>query len=116
MIGWRGCGRRRAKNVQRPTSNVQRPTTRADFEDALDDDLNISGALGVLFESIRETNRALDLGKLDASEAKFVAAMVGTDRPRSGRYRRRNVTLPPEIAALAEAARAGKACKGLEKK
>jgi cysteinyl-tRNA synthetase len=39
------------------------------FEDALDDDLNISGALGVLFETIRETNRALDLGKLEAEAA-----------------------------------------------
>jgi cysteinyl-tRNA synthetase len=40
-----------------------------DFEEALDEDLNISGALGVLFETIRETNRALDLGKLQAAEA-----------------------------------------------
>src|SRR5438445_1072567 len=39
------------------------------FEEALDDDLNISGALGVLFETIRETNRALDLGNLDSSAA-----------------------------------------------
>ena len=35
----------------------------------MDDDLNISGALGVLFETIRETNRALDLGKLEADAA-----------------------------------------------
>ncbi|HJT44643.1 MAG TPA: cysteine--tRNA ligase, partial [Chthoniobacterales bacterium] len=30
------------------------------FEDALDDDLNISAALGFLFETIRDTNRAMD--------------------------------------------------------
>jgi len=39
------------------------------FEDALDDDLNISAALGFLFESIRQTNRALDQGKLGAASA-----------------------------------------------
>jgi len=54
------------ENPQRPTSNVQHPTKEGSgFEDALDDDLNISGALGVLFETIRETNRALDLGKVE---------------------------------------------------
>ena len=54
-------------NVQRPTSNAQRPTTA--FEDALDDDLNISAALGFIFESIRETNRAMDQNEMDAASA-----------------------------------------------
>jgi len=54
-------------NVQRPTPNAQRPTTA--FEDALDDDLNISAALGFLFESIRETNRAMDQNEMDAASA-----------------------------------------------
>src|SRR5260370_17571398 len=40
------------------------------FEVALDDDLNISGALGFLFETIRETNRALDRNEVDAVAAK----------------------------------------------
>jgi cysteinyl-tRNA synthetase len=39
------------------------------FEEALDDDLNISPALGFLFESIRETNRAMDQNGLDAATA-----------------------------------------------
>ena len=39
------------------------------FEEALDDDLNISAALGFLFESIRETNRAMDENKLDPASA-----------------------------------------------
>src|ERR1041385_8883810 len=43
------------------------PTTQ--FEDALDDDLNISAALGFLFESIRETNRAMDQSEMDAHSA-----------------------------------------------
>jgi len=39
------------------------------FEEALDDDLNISAALGFLFESIRETNRAMDRNELDVASA-----------------------------------------------
>jgi cysteinyl-tRNA synthetase len=62
------------ENVQRATpinrehaSNIQRPTQQ--FEEALDDDLNISAALGFLFESIRETNRAMDQDEMDAATA-----------------------------------------------
>jgi len=40
------------------------------FEEALDDDLNISAALGFLFETIRETNRAMDRNELDAASAR----------------------------------------------
>src|SRR6476659_3550066 len=54
-------------NAQHPTPNAQRPT--AAFEEALDDDLNISAALGFLFESIRQTNRAMDQKEMDAASA-----------------------------------------------
>jgi cysteinyl-tRNA synthetase len=54
-------------NIQHRTPNAQRPTTA--FEDALDDDLNISAALGFLFESIRETNRAMDQNEMDSASA-----------------------------------------------
>ena len=40
------------------------------FEDALDDDLNVSAALAFLFDKIRETNRALDQGKMTPAEAR----------------------------------------------
>ena len=68
MNGWRGC----VKSQSRKTSKTQRPTLRVQpllFEDALNDDLNISAALGFLFESIRETNRAIDQNKMDAASA-----------------------------------------------
>ena len=39
------------------------------FEEALDDDLNISAALGFLFETIRETNRAMDREELGSESA-----------------------------------------------
>ncbi|MEI6349491.1 MAG: cysteine--tRNA ligase [Verrucomicrobiota bacterium] len=40
------------------------------FEEALDEDLNISGALGVLFDVIRESNRALDQEALSPADAR----------------------------------------------
>ena len=42
------------------------------FECELDEDLNISAALGVLFEAIRETNRELDGGQLSPGQARSV--------------------------------------------
>jgi cysteinyl-tRNA synthetase len=58
------------ENVQRPTPDAQPPVAEsAQFEAALDDDLNISAALGFLFERIREANRAMDQSKLDATSA-----------------------------------------------
>ena len=51
-------------------SHLQGPIEKTDFEDALDDDLNISAALGFLFESIRDTNRFMDENKLDAASAR----------------------------------------------
>ena len=55
-------------NAQLSTPNAERPTEA--FEDALDDDLNISAALGSLFESIRDTNRAMDQNEMDAASAR----------------------------------------------
>jgi len=42
----------------------------AGFEENLDDDLNISGALGEVFNFVRETNRLRDAGELSAADAK----------------------------------------------
>ena len=94
------------ENAQRPTpinreqaSNAHRPT--ATFEEALDDDLNISAALGFLFESIRETNRAMDENKLDASAAsawldwwKRVNTVLNLEAKLES-------IVPPEVAQLA---------------
>ena len=48
----------------------QRGIPISQFEEALDDDLNISAALGFVFETIRETNRAMDHNELDPASAK----------------------------------------------
>jgi cysteinyl-tRNA synthetase len=91
------------EKLQRPTSNVQRPTEEGSgFEDALDEDLNISGALGALFGTIRETNRALDLDNLDRTEANsWLQWWKRIDRVLA--VSEEEAALPPDIAALAEA-------------
>jgi cysteinyl-tRNA synthetase len=95
---------RRLRDAAReaPSSESQAPNPKEAFHDALDDDLNISGALGVLFETIRETNRRMDGGEMGPEEAKRclewwervdgVLAISGEDS-----------ALPAEIAELAEA-------------
>jgi len=56
--GWLERLRTQAEEIQEGTSDTENRTE--EFEEALDDDLNISAALGFLFDKIRETNRALD--------------------------------------------------------
>ncbi len=46
--------------------------TRTVWTESLDDDLNISPALGGMFELVRQANRWIDEGKLNSSEAEAV--------------------------------------------
>ena len=72
------------------------------FEEALDDDLNISAALGYLFETIRETNRAMDQNELDPASAK--AWLNWWDRINTvlDLESEAEVVVPSEVAQLAE--------------
>jgi cysteinyl-tRNA synthetase len=72
------------------------------FEEALDDDLNISAALGFLFESIRETNRAMDENKLDSASAsawldwwKRINTLLDLETEAE-------IVIPPEVEQLAK--------------
>src|SRR5256885_14076494 len=89
------------ENVQRSTPNVQR-SIEPDFENALDDDLNISAALGFLFESIRETNRAMDEDKLDAASANAWLNWWSRINTVLDLESEAEVSVPPEVAQLAE--------------
>jgi cysteinyl-tRNA synthetase len=72
------------------------------FADRLDDDLNISGALGVLFETIRETNRRMDADEMGAEEAKgWVEWWKRVDQVLA--ISGEEAGVPAEIAGLAEA-------------
>jgi cysteinyl-tRNA synthetase len=68
----------------------------------LDDDLNISAALGFLFESIRETNRAMDQNEMNAASAsgwlewwKRINTVLNLEAETE-------VAIPHEVAHLAE--------------
>jgi cysteinyl-tRNA synthetase len=96
-------------NVQRSTPinreqalNAQRSTEKPDFENALDDDLNISAALGFLFESIRETNRAMDENKLDADSARASLDWWNRINTVLGLEAESEAVVPPEAAQLAQ--------------
>lgn len=72
------------------------------FHEALDDDLNISGALGVLFDTIRVTNRRMDSGEMDATEATSWLRWW-EDIGRILQIGNGDTEVPSEIAELAEA-------------
>jgi len=90
------------ENVQRSPPNAQRPTEKPDFEEALDDDLNISAALGFLFETIRETNRAIDENKLDATSASAWLEWWKRINTVLALETESEVVVPPEAAQLAQ--------------
>jgi len=50
--------------------------TQTRFEEALDDDLNIAGALGAIFEMVREVNRAIADRQLSSAAAEQVTALM----------------------------------------
>ena len=85
-----------------------------EFEEALDDDLNISAALGFLFETIRETNRAMDQNKLDAKTA--VAWLNWWDQINKVLdFESDGAELPEEVAKLAEARAQARLAKDFQK-
>ncbi len=82
--------------------NVQRASEKSGFEEALDDDLNISAALGFLFESIRETNRAMDQNEMDAATANAWLdwwKRINTVLDLEAEF---EIVVPPEVMQLAK--------------
>jgi cysteinyl-tRNA synthetase len=79
-------------------SNAQ-PST--DFGDSLDDDLNISGALGFLFETIRETNRLMDENKLEPGTASAWLDWWQRINSVLDLERETDIVIPPRVAQLA---------------
>jgi cysteinyl-tRNA synthetase len=89
------------ENGQRPAASGQPRMQEDQFAAALDDDLNISGALGVLFENIRDTNRALDSGTFTAADARqWLSWWQKVDRVLA--ISGDEAALPAEVADLAE--------------
>jgi cysteinyl-tRNA synthetase len=90
-------------------------TVPGTFEAAMDDDLNISAALGFLFESIRETNRAMDKNELSSVEANTwlrwwerINTVLRLEKAEAD-------TIPTQIADLVEARRLARLAKEWQK-
>jgi len=80
------------------------------FFAALDDDLNISGALGRLFDLVRESNAALDRGELTPGQAaQLLSEWRRIDSVLS--FEREAATVPTEVAALVEQRQQARAAK-----
>ena len=92
---------RLAHTAGRAGPDQSAPAIPPKFEEALDDDLNISAALGFLFESIRDTNRAMDQDQLAPGVAKaWLDWWQRVDRVLQ--LQEEEAALPPDVARLAE--------------
>ena len=86
-----------------PTLGELLDGVRAGFIEGLDDDLNISAALGALFEGVRELNRRLDARALSTADAARATALVRELDAVLGIAAPQDPGLSPELAALLEA-------------
>lgn len=69
--------RERLTETARSEPDAEAPDAETEgFFTALDDDLNISGALAVLFETLRESNRSMDEGRLTPPQARGLLAWL----------------------------------------
>jgi cysteinyl-tRNA synthetase len=85
------------------------------FSDALDDDLNISGAWGAIFEWVRDTNRKLAENTM--SPASAASALATWDKLDSvlGVGAAKEVEVPAEIVALVEARQAARKARDFKR-
>ncbi len=85
------------------------------FFAALDDDLNISGALAVLFETLRESNRRMDEGILTPAQARGLLNWLARVDGVLALEPDAAVALPAEVEALVAARAAARAAKEWKK-
>jgi cysteinyl-tRNA synthetase len=85
------------------------------FFGALDDDLNISGALAVLFETLRESNRRMDEGVLTRSQARGLLDWLARVDGVLALEPEAAIGIPPEVEELAAARAAARAAKEWKK-
>jgi len=87
----------------------------AEFSAALDDDLNISGAWGAIFEWVRDTNRKLAEKAMDPAAAATALATWGKLDSVLGVGAPQEVEVPAEITALVEARQAARKAKDFKR-
>ena len=70
------------------------------FTTALDEDLNVAAAWGVVFDWVRESNRALASGQMTAAQAAAALAAWGQIEGVFGLSRKMEAEIPSELLAL----------------
>jgi cysteinyl-tRNA synthetase len=85
------------------------------FTEALDEDLNISGAWGVVFEWVRDTNRRIAENSLKPADAAAALAAFEKIDTVLGIGAKAESEAPAEIVALAEARTAAKKAKDFKR-
>jgi cysteinyl-tRNA synthetase len=83
-----------------PEVEVILQKARKDFEEALDDDLNTSEALGVLFTLVKDINRLMDEKKISKTDALKTLDLVNGFDSVFGILKREKLTLDDEVKAL----------------
>ena len=85
------------------------------FSEALDDNLNISGAWGAVFEWVRETNRLLAENKITAAQAASAAAAWQRIDSVFGIGAQKEAEAPAELLALLEERQAARKAKDFKR-
>jgi cysteinyl-tRNA synthetase len=98
-------------SVDDPTLRAALDSARTSFEEALDDDLGISGALAAVFELVRELNRRLADRSLSTSDAREGAATLRHLDQVLAVMEEDQKDLPAEAAALLERRAAARAAR-----
>jgi cysteinyl-tRNA synthetase len=92
-----------------PTLPAVLDAIRAGFEAGLDDDLNVSAALGALFDGIRELNRRIDARTLSTADAAGAATRLRELDAVLGFAAPAETSLDAELQALLDARAAARA-------
>jgi cysteinyl-tRNA synthetase len=85
-----------------PEMDVVLQKAKKDFEEALDDDLNTSEALGVMFTLVKEVNRLTDEKTVSSSDAGKALTVINQFDSVLGLLRREELILDDEVKALIE--------------
>lgn len=91
------------------------PTLLAKFSAALDEDLNVSGAWGTIFDWVRDTNRRLAENSMDPASAASALATWNRLDSVLGVGARSEVEVPAEINALLEGRQAARKAKDFKR-
>jgi len=106
---------RKLREIASPAETVGDSPLLDQFSEALDNDLNVSGAWGAIFEAARQTNIKLAENAMDAAAAANALAtwdkldsVLGVGAPKE-------VEVPAEISALLEARQAARKAKDFKR-